>query len=352
MLERLKQIPPKIRLILVGVFLIMLVIFIVWEPSSKRGSHGSNAEDSDGFTVSRNESGELILNPEVMDTSRSIYKDGEWLSYDDIMKFAANGELDLVSELWALRRRCPTGYTIDQCNEVVKAFLLDHYPGVAGEKLMAMFRKYLTYEQVLRSYELPRDIKQDEAYELIKKKRREVFSDQEAKLIFGLEESERQYQFGLSDFMSETKNLPGDKRLNRYEDYRKAVYGNYYDAVVKREPKFNKYETELFLRENDMNKLSAVQKDPQLRSIREKYFGKDGADRIEKVYKDIEVQKNKETEIDREEQAWLRANPTAKSADRDKAISAIRTKILGSQEAEEYGRRKAYEAEQKRLNSK
>ncbi|EQA45417.1 hypothetical protein LEP1GSC050_3954 [Leptospira broomii serovar Hurstbridge str. 5399] len=352
MLERIKQLPRIVWLSAIGIFLLLLVIFILWEPTSKSGGFGNSQDTLDGFTISRNDAGEWTLNPEIVDTSRSIYKDGEWLSYDDILKFTASGELDLVSELWALRRRCPEGYTVDQCNEVVKAFLLDHYPGAAGEKLMALFRKYLTYEQVLRSFEMPKDLKQDETYELIKKKRREVFSEQDAKLIFGLEESERQYQFGLSHFLNETKNVSGDQRIKRYENYRKDVYGNYYDTVVKREPKFNKYETELFLRETDMNKMVAAQKDSQLRSIREKYFGKDGADRIEKVYKDIEIQKTKELETDKEEQTWLKANPSAKPAEREKAISAIRTRILGSQDAEEYGRRKALEEDQKRLNLK
>ncbi len=353
MLERLKEIPTKVWLFSLGFLLVLvLIVFLLWEPGSTGKDFGFDGDESSGFTVTQNEAGEWVINPVIAATSKELYKDGEWLTYDEILKFAANGELDLVSSLWELRRKCPADYSPEQCNEVVKAFLLEQFPGADGERLMGMFRNYLSYEMVLREFEQPRGKDPEEIYEMIKKKRREIFSDQDAKLIFGLEESEKDFQFGYNQFLSETKNLPGDKRLARFEEYRKGVYGNYYNAINKREPKFNKYETEMFFKESDLSKLPPNEKDPQVRAIREKYFGKDGADRIEKVYKEIEVGKAKESETEKEEQAWLKANPTARPEERDKALSSIRNRILGAQEAEEYARRKALEEDQKRLQGK
>lgn len=353
MLERLKEIPPKIWLFASGfLILIVLIIFLLWEPGSTGKEFGFDGGDSPGFTVTQNENGEWIINPEIMATSRELYKDGQWLSYDEILKYAANGELDLVSSLWELRRKCPADYTPEQCNEIVKAFILEQYPGADGERLVGLFRKYLSYEIVLREFEQPRGKSQEEIYEIIKKKRRELFSDQDAKLIFGLEEAEKEFQFGYDQFLSEVKNLSGDKKLARYEEYRKGVYGNYYNTIYKREPKFNKYETELYFKEADLNKLSAAEKDPQVRAIREKYFGKDGADRIEKVLKEIDAEKKKEEQTAQEEQNWLKAHPTARPEERDKALNEIRVKILGQEEAEAYARRKALEEDQRRLQGK
>ncbi|TGL60543.1 lipase secretion chaperone [Leptospira sarikeiensis] len=350
MFERLKEIPPKIWLFSLGFLIFLaLVVFLLWEPGSPGKDFGFDGDDSPGFTITQNENGEWIINPEIVATSRELYRDGQWLNYDEILQYASNGELDLVSSLWELRRKCPADYTPDQCNEIVKAFILEQYPGAAGERLIGLFRKYLSYEMVLREFEQPKGKTPEEIYEIVKKKRREIFSDQDAKLIFGLEEAEKDFQFGYNQFLSETKNLSGDKRLARYEEYRKGVYGNYYNTINKREPKFTKYETELFFKEPDLNKLSAAEKDPQVRAIREKYFGKDGADRIEKVYKEIEAAKQKENQTDQEEQAWIKAHPTAKADERNKALNDIRVKNLGQEEAEAYGRRKALEEDQRRL---
>ncbi|MFB5652272.1 lipase secretion chaperone [Leptospira wolffii] len=353
MLERIKEIPTKVWLFSIGLLvLVSLVVFLLWEPGSSGKDFGFDGDDSLGFTVTQNEAGEWVIHPEIVATSRELYKDGEWLTYEEILKYAASGELDLVSSLWELRRKCPKDYSPEQCNDLVKAFLHEQYPGPDGERLLGLFRRYLDYETVLREFEQPRGKDPEEIYEMIKKKRRELFSEQDAKLIFGLEEAEKEYQFGYNQFLSETKNLSGDQKLARYEEYRKGVYGNYYNTINKREPKFNKYETEMFFKENDLNKLSASDRDPKVRAIREKYFGKDGADRIEKVYKEIEATKAKEAETDREEQAWLKANPNAKADEKEKALSAIRTRILGAEEGEQYGRRKALEEDQKRLQGK
>ncbi|TGK06680.1 lipase chaperone [Leptospira semungkisensis] len=353
MLERLKEIPLKVWLFSLGfLFFLVLVIFLLWEPGSTGKEFGFDGSDADGYTVTQNEAGEWVINPEIVSTSHELYKDGEWLTYDEILKSASNGELDLVSSLWELRRKCPADYSPDQCNEIVKAFILEHYPGADGERLVGLFRKYLSYEIVLRDFEQPRGKTPEEIYDLVKKKRREIFSDQDAKLIFGLEESEKEFQFGYNQFLSETKGLSGDKKLARYEEYRKGVYGNYYNAINKREPKFTKYETELFFKESDLDKLPPAQKDPQVRAIREKYFGKDGADRIEKVYKEIESSKQKESQTDQEEQTWLKAHPTARPEERDKALKDIRVKNLGQEEADAYARRKALEEDQRRLQGK
>lgn len=353
MLERIKEIPAKVWIFFGGLFFIIaLVVFLVWEPGSSGKDFGFDEDESQDFRIVQNESGEWVIHPQIVATSRDLYKDGEWLSYDEILKYAASGELDLVSSLWELRRKCPTDYSPEQCNDLVKAFLLEQYPGTSGERLLGLFRSYLNYETMLREFEQPRGKDPEEIYEMIKKKRREFFSEQDAKMIFGLEEAEKDYQFGYNQFLSETKNLSGDKRLARLEEYKKGVYGNYYNTINKREPKFNKYETEMFFKEADLNKLSASERDPQVRAIREKYFGKDGADRIEKVYKEIEAGKAREAETDREEQAWLKANPGARSEEREKALSAIRVRILGAEEAEQYGRRKALEEDQRRLQGK
>ncbi|TGM60177.1 lipase secretion chaperone [Leptospira adleri] len=334
-------------IVLISVILIALVWFVFF--SGGVGSKSGSADSETEFTLQRSESGEWILNQAVVDTSRRIFdENGNWLTFDELMQYAATGEVNLVSELWALRRQCPENTGFEQCNEIIRAFIADHYSGKDADYLMKLFSGYLRYETTMREFELPDKLSRAEKYELVKKKRREIFSDNDAKLIFGLEEAEETYRDSLSGFLKETESLNGDKRLERYEEYRKNVYGQYYNTVKTREPKYNTYETEMFLRDKELERMNLSDRNGKTRSIREKYFGKDGADRMDAVYKEIEEREKKEKQTQTEETDWLQKNSNVKGEARDKALMEIRVKNLGKEEAEEYSRRLKYEEEMKK----
>ncbi|PJZ53939.1 lipase secretion chaperone [Leptospira adleri] len=334
-------------IVLISVILIALVWFVFF--SGGVGSKSGSADSETEFTLQRSESGEWILNQAVVDTSRRIFdENGNWLTFDELMQYAATGEVNLVSELWALRRQCPENTGFEQCNEIIRAFIADHYSGKDADYLMKLFSGYLRYETTMREFELPDKLSRAEKYELVKKKRREIFSDNDAKLIFGLEEAEETYRDSLSGFLKETESLNGDKRLERYEEYRKNVYGQYYNTVKTREPKYNTYETEMFLRDKELERMNLSDRNGKTRSIREKYFGKDGADRMDAVYKEIEEREKKEKQTQTEETDWLQKNSNVKGEARDKALMEIRIKNLGKEEAEEYSRRLKYEEEMKK----
>ncbi|RHX83196.1 lipase secretion chaperone [Leptospira stimsonii] len=332
---------------LISVILIALIWFVFF--SGGVGSKNGSADSETEFTLQRSESGEWILNQAVVDTSRRIFdENGKWLSFEELMQYAATGEVNLVSELWALRRQCPENTGFEQCNEIIRAFIADHYSGKDADYLMKLFSGYLRYETTMREFELPDKLSRAEKYELVKKKRREIFSDNDAKLIFGLEEAEETYRDSLSGFLKETESLNGDKRLERYEEYRKNVYGQYYNTVKTREPKYNTYETEMFLRDKELERMNLSDRNGKTRAIREKYFGKDGADRMDAVYKEIEEREKKEKQTHSEEADWLQKNSNVKGEAREKALMEIRIKNLGKEEAEEYSRRLKYEEEIKK----
>ncbi|MDV6236622.1 lipase secretion chaperone [Leptospira ellisii] len=332
---------------LIAAVLIALVWFVFFNPSS--GSKGSSSDSDAEFTLQRSESGEWVLNQAVVDTSRRIFdENGDWLSFDELIQYASTGEVNLVSELWALRRQCPENSGFEQCNEIIRAFIADHYSGKDAEYLMKLFSGYLKYETVMREYELPDKLNRAEKYELVKRKRREFFSENDAKLVFGMEEAEETFRDSLGGFLKETESLSGDKRMERYDEFRKNVYGQYYNTLKTREPKFNTYETEMFLREKELEKMNLSDKTGKTRSIREKYFGKDGADRIDAVYKEIEEREKKEKSTQNEEADWIRKNSNIKGDAREKALMEIRIRNLGPEEAEEYSRRLKYEEEIKK----
>ncbi|EKR63547.1 hypothetical protein LEP1GSC036_4184 [Leptospira weilii str. 2006001853] len=276
-----------------SVILIVLVWFAFFSGSgvSEDSSGSLNAAE---FELQHTQSDEWTLNQAIVDTSRRIFdENGNWLSFDELLRYASTGEVNLVSELWALRRECPEDLTYEQCNEVIRAFIADHYSGKEVEYLMNLFSSYLKYEITMREFEFSDKLSDAEKYELIKKKRREFFSDNDAQLIFGLEEAEETYRNSLGGFLIDTESLNGEQRMQRYEEFRKNVYGQYYNTVKKRESKYNTYENEMFLKEDELERMSLSDRNNKTKHMREKYFGKDDADRIDTSNK-AEERKKKE----------------------------------------------------------
>ncbi|EJO80263.1 lipase secretion chaperone [Leptospira interrogans] len=329
---------------LISVTLIMLIWFVFFS-RSKITTSSSASLDPESSSGSEG----WILNQAIINTSRRIFdENGNWLSFDELIQYASNGEINLISELSDLRRQCPENIHYEQCNEIIRAFIADHYFGKDAEYLMKLFSSYLRYETKMKELEISDKLSRAEKYELIKKQRREFFSDKDTKLIFGLEEAEETYLDSLGGFLKDTETLSGEQRMQKYEEFRKNVYGQYYNTIKKREPKYNTYETEMFLREKELERMSSSERNSKTRHIREKYFGKDGADRMETVYQESEEKEKKEKQTAQEESDWIRKNPNVKVEIKEKALMEIRIKNLGKEEAEEYSRRLKYEEEIKK----
>ncbi len=281
----------------------------------------------------------------------SLFDQEGMLSYEDLIRAAQSGEIRLVSELWALRRRCPEELDRYECNVRIREFLLEKFLPPGNERLVELFTKYLQYEEEMTTFEMPRDLPLRKQYELIRQKRREFFGTEDAKLIFGYEEAKADFAVAYADFQEETKGMSGDQRLAKYEELRKNVYGDYYDTVVSREPKFTKYETEVDLRSADLNGLDSSQRSANIREMREKYFGKDGADRMAAVDAQIAQRDQNEADYQKAESEFLKNNAELNDEERAKKLMELRVKYFGQEEAEAYTRRENYQKAMEELRA-
>ncbi|MCP5501738.1 MAG: lipase chaperone [Leptospiraceae bacterium] len=276
--------------------------------------------------------------------AESIFYDKNMISdVNELLELARKGKINLVSELWAMRRKCPEDYRFEQCNNMLSVFIDKNFPPPGNETLKKLLSKYLKYEIEMRDFKTPENLKLSERYELIKQKRRELFSEEEAKLIFGLEESKVTFSEASRNFYKETKDLSGEERIKKYEELKKTVYGDYYSSMKERETPFNNYEVEISLRENDFKKLKDDDKKQKMIELQTKYFGKEGAERIQKVYAQLEEEKQKESEYTKAEEKFLKDNTGLSEEDKTEKLKALRIQYMGEQGAEEYIRRKQYE---------
>ncbi|MEQ9364549.1 MAG: lipase secretion chaperone [Leptospirales bacterium] len=291
-----------------------------------------------------------ILDPEGLSRDAESMFDGiEVLSYEQLIQAARKGEVSLVSELWRLRRQCPEEMDRYDCNIRIRQFIMDKFLPPGNEQLVELFTKYLKYEEEMSRFELPRDLTLKQQYKLIQEKRRDFFGPEDAQLVFGFEEAKAEYATEFKGFQDKTAGLSGDARMQAYESMRKKAYGDYYETVVAREPKFSKYEVELELRNVDLAGLDSEKRDVYVTEMREKYFGKEGAARMAAVDAEIAERETKLSAYKSAEAELLQNNAELSGEARDEKLMELRIKHFGKEEAEAYSRRENYEKTMREL---
>lgn len=138
------------------------------------------------------------------------------------------GRIDLALELVRLRRDCAGEVDEQGCNERIRK-LIQNLPGKDKQRLIEIFDQYLQFEAKMRQ-SVPENfdkLSYPEKYKLMKKARREFFGEDNAKLIFRVEEARIALQEEQSRFNTpEYANLPAEERLRMYEEKKKKFWGS------------------------------------------------------------------------------------------------------------------------------
>lgn len=332
-----------IPIIAVGVLLVVGIVYLLTSGGGSQVPQKLPDHEFENWDQPLSNAGQLT------EEAFGLFDDPSQLTYENLLDAAKTGKISLVSELWRLRRSCPKGMSRYDCNIRIRLFLKEKFPAPGGDHLVELLNKYLTYEETMAEYQIPSDLSFQERYELIKKKRREVFGSDDANLVFGLEETKFQFTQNYKSFVADTKGLSGDEKLAKFEEMRKETMGPYYDATVAREPKFTTFEREMFFREDDLSNMEDAEKTAKTREVRVKYFGEAGAQRMAAVDKQLAEEGAAIKTLEAAEADYLKNNTGVPDAEKEKALMALRVKHLGKEEAEAYTRRQKYEEEMAKL---
>lgn len=288
--------------------------------------------------------------PELVEQVFTMFDDEDMPTYEEFMSGLSSGKINLIWELWRLRRSCPAEMDRYQCNSRIITYLLEKYPGAGGEKLAGLIRRYLTYEEIMSETRMPDDLTMRQRYDLMREKRKDIFNAAEEALVFGMEEAKMDLADRGAAFVKDTAGMPGDQRVKAYEEMRKKTMGPYYDAFIKDEPSFDRYETEIFLRDSDFSKASSQEQTALTHSIRVRYFGEAGAARMAAAEKELATEEQQEKNYQTAEEKFLKENPSLSEAQREAALKKLRSQYMGEEDSEAYARRQQYEEAMKKMN--
>ncbi len=328
-------------ILFVGVVLVGIIagLYIL---SSGNNSKKSNLQYDKSTIQELKEQNSNLTKSMNFPLDNSFIENFNLLNYNEFVDSLKTGKINFIWELWALRDKCPQDSTIVQCNLMILEMIDKKFNPPDNELVKKLFKQYFEYEAELIKMDL-RDKDFTEKYSELKKKRREFFSEEEAHLVFGMEEAQIDFIEKSSEFFEKTKNLSGNERVKQYEELKKKIYGSFYDSMISREEKFDHYQTELHLREKDFSKLNENQKQKEIQKLREKYFGKEGAERITQVEKEEEEYRKKLNDYEKKEENFIKENSGLKPEELEKKLKEFRIQNLGLEEAEMYARRKALE---------
>ena len=265
----------------------------------------------------------------------------KWPDYIDLVQKVREGRIDLIAELWRLRRQCENKVSYEKCNALIRLTLKDNFPSTGQEEMLSMFDKYLHYESFLRDYKAVKDRKEN--LKILEEEQDKIFGHEQAGLLFGLTRANNRFQESASEYINETRGLKTPERMKKFEELRKKVFENYYDAVVEKEPAFQKYEREMVFQADEKKASNATLDAGEIAELREKYFGSEAAERMAKVDKQLEAEKGGIARYQAEEQRFLQNNGDLSGEEKAEKLKKLREELLGKEEAEAYQRRKLYE---------
>lgn len=318
----------------VAVTLIVIAVFTMYR---------SGANDGETISTLSNEQYEQwrqsgMDDPALSEESQRIFGDVA-ANYDNLLEQARTGRVDLVVVLWELRRKCGDGMELDHCNMLILQYLKNSIAPPDNTAVVELFRKYLAYEETMMAYTMPSGISDAERHQLLMEKRRELLGLEATDLFFGFEAAQFDFAESFVEFRNSTANMPPEKRIAAYEDLRKKMYGQYYEALREKEPAFDTYTMEMELRSNSLASMSTAEQSAQTRAVRERYFGRDGADRMAAVDRQLADEQQREDTYRAAEADFLRQNAGLSESEKKQALSKLRVQILGAEEAEAYARR-------------
>lgn len=229
--------------------------------------------------------------------------------------------------------------------KAVKAYLqsvLD--PDKAGE-MYALYEKFMDYEigihEKAKSWSQPKTADELLRYlRTVQDYRREIFGNEVADAMWGAEVMAAEYTIRRNKIKMD-QTLYGAEKEKRINDLKEEMWGT--DAASIEDPpqsdpeKYASYQEKQVIYQRDLQELPEAQRMQKIKEFREEFFSSDQIARLEQVDKQLEVEKNKETDYYAREKAIM-SNSGISDDKRAEAIRELQDSAFGD-EADAFRRR-------------
>lgn len=239
--------------------------------------------------------------------------------------------------------------TIEEHLEAVKLYLYSIMPQEDADKLFAIYKKYVEYENdlmnLMKKWRYPQSAEDALAYmDKIRDFRRESFGKEVADVMFGPEFKMKEYQIRRKTVIDD-KNLYAKDKQDQLKKINQDMWGVDTDGSDSIARPYDKYQERLQIYSKDMSELSPDKRTDMDKKFREEIFPADVVKKFEDIDKMI-AQEQRLEETYRAKEQKIMSDLNLKPEEKKEKINQLQNDTFG-EEAEAFRRREAIRTTEK-----
>ncbi len=186
----------------------------------------------------------------------------------------------------------------DQHLEAVRKYLYNSMDSESADKLLAIYKIFLNYENRLASeLNSMQDLKStDDFLGVLLKMRKmqvEMFGEKNADIIFGASLKSQEYPIRRAGIINDS-SLYGKEKEDRIKKLNSEMWGSDGDELEKNRKPYTQYTEKIDTYSKDLSEMAESDKALKIRQFREEVFSPDVVQRLEEVDNLMDAEKQKE----------------------------------------------------------
>jgi len=229
--------------------------------------------------------------------------------------------------------------------KAVKAYLHSVLAPDKAEEMFTLYKKFIDYEMQItekaKSWGEPKTPDEFLRYlQSVQDYRREVFGKEVADAMWGAEVKAHEYTIRKNSIKTDA-NLYGADKEKRINNLKEEMWGA--DAALIEDPpqsdpeRYEIYQEKQALYQRDLQESSAYERVKKIKEFRENYFSSEQVARLEQVDKEMEGERQRETDYETREKAILN-DPGMGDEKKAEAIRELQNSTFG-EKADAFRRR-------------
>ncbi|MCU0848520.1 MAG: lipase chaperone family protein [Spirochaetes bacterium] len=187
---------------------------------------------------------------------------------------------------------------LDQHMEAAREYIFSHLPQDEAEKLFALYKKYIKYQQDIggesKSWGIPKGPEEAIAYlRKLQEYRRDFFGKDTADILFGADIKSKEYPIRRMSIVADGDMYAKDK-LVKLKKLNGDMWGDEAEEIEGYTKPYTRYQDMMEIYKKDLSEMSEQDKTGRITEIRQAIFPPEVVKRLEDVDRQLKDEKSRE----------------------------------------------------------
>jgi len=214
----------------------------------------------------------------------------------------------------------------------VKKYIYSSMDSSEADLLFALYRKYADYENIMADKLSNIDSLNStsdylDVIRMMKKIQVEMFGLENADILFGVSLKMKEYPIRRSGIINDN-TIYAEEKEKRIKKLNIDMWGKEWQSVENSKKPYVAYNEKLALYSKDFQEMNEAEKTEKINQVRKEVFPAEIVERLEKLDRDLEAEKDKE-ELYRRKQESINNDDTLSAAEKQNKIDILQKEIFG-----------------------